>query len=788
MNWDEFRAAVAYAFNPAADPAIHRQANTYLEQIKQHPDAWKIAVEQIVSVASSPPEVAFWCLQLLLESLNRRYGSFSPEDRAALRAALIHWIRDVCPARIDDPPFIKNKVVQCVVKVVEVDYPDAWPTFFSELLGAVSDGSAPHLDVLLRILDTIDEDVIALDHRTPADLARSARIKDAMRVQAVTDIVEIWYQILVAFHSTAPKIAQACLKTMSRYIVWIDINLVTSARFIPLFFGFLSVEQLRNEACGVLMEIVSKRMDSSSKLALYEHLGLLNVLRQVAPLWTQDPEKLAALVAALGNELLDVYDKAVSEPPPSVQQLQALVGKTESMITELLPLIFLFMEDEDDDCSASVLPFVHAYVAKLKRGGSVSQQQSEQLVRLLQAISKKLEYDDSAYDFDRQGEDEAAFQEYRKGLNTIFKNVVRLIPDGTRQYVHSNLDAVLSSLQAQAYALPFATVEAALTLVYQLGEALTEDMLKNADGEIGDMISSIIQCNVAAYPHMAVTLMVFENVVRYARTICARQNVMADILAAFLDQRGMRNSNPTVRGRVYYLFMRFVKTVRQSLQPFLDNILQGVQDLLVISNERVVRSGVGTPKSPLKTGVNNDDQLYLFEAVGMLLSSDLLPPHQQALYLKAILTPLVAGLEQIVAVQVATPGNRRGTAHAEAILSHIITSIGNLTKGFPVGSIAIAVGGGSGPRREETWALFKQVLDATLRVTFALPLNETLHSKMIFFLHRMVECLGADVLPQLPAVMVHLLTHCSMRELQSLLALYAQLAIRFKTLSFAVIN
>mmetsp|Transcript_41231 Transcript_41231/g.66877 ORF Transcript_41231/g.66877 Transcript_41231/m.66877 type:complete len:125 (-) Transcript_41231:199-573(-) len=111
MNWDEFRAAVAYAFNPAADPAIHRQANTYLEQIKQHPDAWKIAVEQIVSVASSPPEVAFWCLQLLLESLNRRYGSFSPEDRAALRAALIHWIRDVCPARIDDPPYIPSTFV-----------------------------------------------------------------------------------------------------------------------------------------------------------------------------------------------------------------------------------------------------------------------------------------------------------------------------------------------------------------------------------------------------------------------------------------------------------------------------------------------------------------------------------------------------------------------------------------------------------------------------------------------------------------------------------------------------
>jgi hypothetical protein len=63
------------------------------------------------------------------------------------------------------------------VLLFQTEYPDAWPLFFRDLLGLLA-GGPPMIDIFLRITKTIDEEVVSPDlHRSPADIAHTARIK-----------------------------------------------------------------------------------------------------------------------------------------------------------------------------------------------------------------------------------------------------------------------------------------------------------------------------------------------------------------------------------------------------------------------------------------------------------------------------------------------------------------------------------------------------------------------------------------------------------------------------------
>ena len=76
------------------------------------------------------------------------------------------------------------------------------------------------------------------------------------------------------------------------------------------------------------------------------------------------------------------------------------------------------------------------------------------------------------------------------------------------------------------------------------------------------MMESLISSQVSNYPHSVVVLCFFELVVRYEKFFLVEPQFVAQTLVAFLDQRGMRHSDPKVRSRAAYLFSRFVRAVK----------------------------------------------------------------------------------------------------------------------------------------------------------------------------------------------------------------------------------
>lgn len=90
-----------------------------------------------------------------------------------------------------------------------------------------------------------------------------------------------------------------------------------------------------------------------------------------------------------------------------------------------------------------------------------------------------------------------------------------------------------------------------------------------------------------------------------------------------LHRRGIHNERENLRGRLYYLFHRFIRDIRQEIpQEIITTILNNIGDLLVLNVE--IPEEESPQDDPLESAVSTptlfDSQIYLFETVGSLLS------------------------------------------------------------------------------------------------------------------------------------------------------------------------
>jgi exportin-T len=146
------------------------------------------------------------------------------------------------------------------------------------------------------------------------------------------------------------------------------------------------------------------------------------------------------------------------------------------------------------------------------------------------------------------------------------------------------------------------------------------------------MVGALLSTNLPCHSHRLVALIYLETVTRYVQFVQHHLDYIPQVLAVFLDVRGMHNPNPHVSSRASYLFMKFVKVLRIQLVPYLENILQSLEDIL---------SAVTSSKTTVAKG-DLDDRSYAFEAIGLLIGMEELPVDKQATFVSALLMPLCA--------------------------------------------------------------------------------------------------------------------------------------------------
>uniref|UniRef100_A0AAY5K773 Exportin-T n=1 Tax=Esox lucius TaxID=8010 RepID=A0AAY5K773_ESOLU len=680
--------------NPNADACYRQRAIAYFEQLKESHDAWEVCAEALAKSVYSDDHVKFFCFQLMNTQAEK--------------------------------PFIRNKAAQVFALTFVMEYLTHWPKFFFDILSLV--GLNPHgVDIYLRTLMAIDAEVVDRDIvHTAEEVRRNTLIKDNMREHVIPSLVESWYQILGAYQQSHPEITCQCLEVVGAYVSWIDLNLIANDRFVNLLLSQMCVEDLREEACDCLFEIVNKGMDPTDKTKLIE--SLCQVLQSAG--------------------FFNVDKTVLGDVKVAAETLRALEAK--------VPLLIKLLVHEDDDISANIVGFCYDYLHVLKQLPLLTDQQKANVEAIMLAVMKKLTYDDE-YNFDNEGEDEAMFVEYRKQLKMLLDRLAQVSPELLLEAVRRVFSSTMQTWQTAS----FMEVEVAIRLLYMLGEALPASHGAHFSGDtaktstLQDMMRTLVSCGVSSYQHTSVVLEFFETVVRYDKFFLVEPQHIPNVLMAFLDHRGLRHSSPKVRSRVAYLFSRFVKTLHKHMNAFIEDILTRIQDLLELV----------PPENGVPALLTSDDQLFVFETAGVLVVNGEGPAERKQALMRSLLMPLTDAFRLLLA-KLATEREEERQAVLADCLSHAVGFASRTSKAFSNKQTVKHCG---------CTEVYRDCLQTFLPALSCPVQRGALRSAVRSFLHRMIICLEEEVLPFIPAASEHMLKDCEPKDLQEFIPLISQI-------------
>lgn len=740
----------------------HTQALEYLQQVRESSDGWQLCGATLTTGGLPLDEkVKFVCLQVLEHYARTRYINATPEEQSLFRQYLSQWMTTLCMYNEPEKVFIQNKTAQLMSLVFVVDYPSRWPSFMADLLSMLQLG--PHaVDLYLRILLAIDAEVVDREViHSQVETDRNSLIKDTMREHCVVDMTESWYDILVKYDKSNPELVCHCHDVIGAYISWIDISLIANDRFVRKLVDHLKEPLIREAAADCIHEIITKGMDPVTKTQLIE--SFVTVLDQAGVLKPIDDDdsdflvKLARLINGIGVQLIQSWQKLDKKDCSKREMIRQAV---ENKVT----LLLTFMASDYDDISAAVFDFARDYIQLIKQTGQISNVERGLLENMLYVVITKTKYDES-YNFEQAGEDEAMFDDYRKKLKVVFDNLAALIPELVLKVSKEYVVTTLNRWQASSYE----DVEAAVSLLYNLGEALPASHGNHFCGPsqvksstMQEMMRLLVTSGVSSHSHPAVTLQFFECVARYEKFFSCEPQYILGILAAFLDSRGMRNRTPRVRSRASYLFSRIVRCLKNHILGYTEEILSQLTELLVMAppdNGQIC---------PLLT---NDDQLYVFEAAAMLIISGNNEVQRKEILMRNLLSPVftkVSCLAERLAQEqdpVRQMSIAKSICHGTSVTARTSKAFSNQNSIQACGCVQLYL---------DAMQLFINCLNVGVE-------REIVGSGVRQLMHRLVVCLdGGSLLPLLPSASQALLHTPSPTVLTEYLPLINQIITKFQ--------
>ncbi|XP_029282841.1 exportin-T isoform X2 [Cottoperca gobio] len=748
--------------NPNADARYRQRAMAYFEQLKESQDAWEVCAEALAKGIYNDDHVKFFCFQVLEHQIRFRHAGLSAVQQLLIRETLMKWLQCQLMNAQPEKPFIRNKAAQVFALTFVMEYLSLWPKFFFDILSLV--GLNPHgVDIYLRTLMAIDAEVVDRDIlHLPDETRRNTLIKDGMREQCIPILVESWFQILQAYQQSHPELTCQCLEVVGAFVSWIDLNLIANDRFVNLLLSQMSVEELREEACDCLFEIINKGMDPVDKTKLVE--SLCRVLQSAGFFNVEQEEdvdflaKFSRLVNGMGQSLVISWTKLAKSGnvKDAADTLQAVETK--------VPLLLQLLVHEDDDISANIVGFCYEYLHVLKQLPQLTDQQKTNVEAIMLAVMKKLTYDDE-YNFENEGEDEAMFVEYRKQLKMLLDRLAQVSPELLLEAVRRVFTNTMQNWQTTQ----FMEVEVAVRLLYMLGEALPASHGAHFSGDtaktsaLQDMMRTLVSCGVSSYQHSSVSLEFFETVGRYDKFFLVEPQHIPTVLMAFLDNRGLRHNSPKVRSRVAYLFSRFIKTLHKHMNAFIEDILSRIQDLLELA----------PPDNGFLALLTSDDQLFMFEAAGVLIVNGESPVERKQALMRSLLLPLMDTFRLLLA-KLAQETEEEGQAALADCLSHAVGFASRTSKAFSNKQTVKQCG---------CTEVYRDCLQTFLPALSCPVQRGALRSSVRSFLHRMIICMEEEVLPFIPSASEHMLKDCEAKDLQEFIPLISQITAKFKQVS-----
>ncbi|CAK9179873.1 unnamed protein product [Ilex paraguariensis] len=496
-------------------------------------------------------------------------------------------------------------------------------------------------------------------------------------------------------------------------------------------------------------------MDPQAKITLLRNLQLSRVFGLVTE--NNDSElvsRVASLLTGYATEVLECSKHSNSEDAKGVSM---------ELLHEVLPSVFYAMRSCEVDATFSAVQFLSGYFATMKSLSTMTETQQLHVGQILEVIRVLIQFDPvyryNLHALDKIGrEEEDRMAEFRKDLFVLLCSVGRVAPDVTQIFIRNSLAIAAASSSDRNVE----EVEVALSLFFALGESLSDEAMRTGSGMLKELVPMLLSTRFPCHTSRLVAFVFLDTITRYIKFVQENTQYIPLVLAAFLDDRGIHHPNVNVSRRASYLFMRVVKLLKAKLVPFIDTILQSLQDT-------VARFTTMNCNSQEFLGL--EDGSHIFEAIALLIGMEDVPLEKQSDYLSALLTPLCQQVE--VLLLDSKFQNPEESPAKIANIQQIIMAINALSKGFSVRLVTAS--------RPAIGLMFKQTLDVLIQILVVYPKTEPLRCKVTSFIHRMVDILGASVFPYLPKALEQFLAETEPMELVDILLLINQLICKFDT-------
>ena len=810
----QVESAIELAFNPQTDQNLKSQAYDFLNQVREDPNGWQACLSIYVRTPPASEVVRLVSLEIVNNAVQTQ--RLDTQSLSYIRGVLMDYVRQRYASASQEPdsPSIQNKLVQTITYLFTSLYGSEWMSFFDdfgELAGDASSigtknpaGTLLYLKVVSSVHDEIADLMIPKTHD---EQKKSNELKDLVRARDVNKIAVTWQEILSRWRQIDLGIIEICLKAIAKWVSWIDIWLVINQTIQSALLelagqqGSFSSEskeaKARDAAIDTFTETVGKKMAANDKIELIRYLNLGTIVGQLVsspalsdlrttPSYDTD---LAETVAKLASNV--VFDVVKVLDTDSVEAETR--SKADEQLQTFVPYLLRFFADEYDEICSAVIPSLTDLLAMfrkhVKAKGCLPNHYSAMLQPILDTIIAKMKYDETAtWGEEDDQTDEAEFQELRKRLHVLQQMVAAV--DETL-YINTLSRVVADTLnRLDGSDKPnWRDLDLALHEMYLFGEMAVKNQglyakstpSSTASQHLLDMMTKMVDSGLASYPHPAIQLQYMEICVRYVQYFEHNPAGIPRVLENFVSF--VHSSHKKVRLRSWYLFQRFCRHLRAQLGNVAQTVVQAISDLLAIKAE------VPEDKDEEEASSEADDQsadavftsqLYLFESIGCVASTQQVPLETKVNVARAVISPLHSDLNQHLSAA------KNGDSRANLQIHHIIMALGTLAGGFSEWTPGQKSGG---PPESEVADEFLRATEAVLIALEALKESIDIRLAARHSFSRFMGVIGSRILPQLPHWIDGLLSSASSNdEMAMFLRTLAQVVYGFKAEMYDILD
>lgn len=299
--------AINALFDPLQPEHIKKSAMDLIDLAKQDPEFYKFAIQKITELNLEVPNSLyhlFWYIQSLEEIISRNYTLYPQTMHLEIQAFLFMVIE----SRIDiiqKHYGILNKFSVLYVRVMQVDFPTAWPQAFQLLIDRAQK-SIDYANLFLSVLKVFSEEIDdELENPDQQEVKRSSELRDAICDTVLLGTAEIWKTNLEGDNQA---LAKATLQVIKSFIPWIPLEI--SISFTPYFIKYLNIETTQISVLQCIDKICNKKIDIKTKFEIIQNLKIIPFIKTFSyesfNMLSDTPDAMCTLVYSLAENLLDM--------------------------------------------------------------------------------------------------------------------------------------------------------------------------------------------------------------------------------------------------------------------------------------------------------------------------------------------------------------------------------------------------------------------------------------------------------------------------------------------------